>query len=407
MFGIFNKKNNYFDYASTTPLDARVFRAMKPYMVLHYANPSSLYKEGVEARRVVNEARKKVAGILQSRPEEIIFTSGGTESNNIAILGTYFYHKNVLKKEKIHFVTTSIEHSSALEVFEHVRNMGAKVTYVSPEENGVVNPKKIEEALRPETVLVSVMYANNEIGTVQPIREIGKIIKAFSAKSAKMPISPISPVSMIAFHVDACQGGLYLPLLVHDLGVDLLTLDGSKIYGPKGTGVLYKKGGAFSGLPLSPVIFGGGQENGLRSGTENVPGIVGFGEALLIAHKEKSTEIVRLRILRDKMQAELLGKVKGLKVNGDVDKRLPNNLNICLPGLDAEYAVLRMDVLGFALSSVTSCKTLSEDSSSYVVEELYRDSSCSKSSLRITLGRFTTQKQINDLVKALLTVLHR
>ena len=214
-------------------------------------------------------------------------------------------------------------------------------------------------------------------------------------------------VFAVAFHVDACQGGLYLPLLVHDLGVDLLTLDGSKIYGPKGTGVLYKKGGAFSGLPLSPVIFGGGQENGLRSGTENVPGIVGFGEALLIAHKEKSIEIVRLRILRDKMQAELLGKVKGLKVNGDVDKRLPNNLNICLPGLDAEYAVLRMDVLGFAISSVTSCKTLSEDSSSYVVEELYRDSSCSKSSLRITLGRFTTQKQINDLVKALLTVLHR
>jgi cysteine desulfurase len=398
MFGIFKKKYNYFDYASTTPLDPRVFRVMKPYMVEHYANPSSLYKEGVEARRVINESRKKVASILQSRPEEIIFTSGGTESNNIAILGTYFYHKNVLKKEKIHFVTTSIEHSSVLEVFEHVRNMGAKVTYVSPEENGVVSPKKIEEALRPETVLVSVMYANNEIGTVQPIREIGKIIKAISAKS---PTSPIS------FHVDACQGGLYLPLLVHDLNVDLLTLDGSKIYGPKGTGVLYKKGGAFSGLPLSPVIFGGGQENGLRSGTENVPGIVGFGEALHIAHKEKATEIVRLRLLRDKMQAELLGKVKGLKVNGDVDKRLPNNLNICLSGLDAEYAVLRMDVLGFALSSVTSCKTLSEDSSSYVIEELYGDSSCSKSSLRITLGRFTTQKQINDLIKALLTVLHR
>lgn len=401
MFEIFKKKYNYFDYASTTPLDPRVFRVMKPYMVEHYANPSSLYKEGVEARRVINEARKKVASILQSRPEEIIFTSGGTESNNMAILGTYFYHKNVLKKEKIHFVTTSIEHSSVLEVFEHVRNMGAKVTYISPEENGVVSPKKIEEALRPETVLVSVMYANNEIGTVQPIREIGKIIKAVSTRSAKMPISPIS------FHVDACQGGLYLPLLVHDLNVDLLTLDGSKIYGPKGTGVLYKKGGAFSGLPLSPVIFGGGQENGLRSGTENVPGIVGFGEALLIAHKEKSKEIVRLRLLRDKMQAELIGKVKGLKVNGDVEKRLPNNLNICLPGLDAEYALLRMDVLGFALSSVTSCKTLSEDSSSYVIEELYGDASCSKSSLRITLGRFTTQKQINDLIKALLTVLRR
>lgn len=381
---LFGTKRAYFDYASTTPLDKRVFKAMKPFISRAFANASSLYKEGVEVRKAIEEARKKVAQVLQSKPEEIIFISGGTEGNNIAILGTYFHHKNVLKKEKIHFVTTSIEHSSVIEVFEHIRSLGAKVTYVSPEEDGIVSAKKIEEAFRPETVLVSVQYANNEIGTIQPIREIGKTIK-----------------EGIVFHVDACQAGAYLSLLVHDLHVDFLTLDGSKIYGPKGSGILYKKRTA----QLVPIIFGGGQESGVRSGTENAAAIVGFAEALNIADKEKHEESKRLRMLRDRMIKELLGKIKNLRLNGDIAKRLPNNINICLPGLDAEYTVLRLDALGFAISSVTSCKNISEDSSSYVMEELYKNDSCAKSSLRITLGRFTTENEAGRFMKALLTVL--
>jgi cysteine desulfurase len=381
------KKRAYFDYASTTPLDPEVFDAMEPYLTKNFANPSSLYKEGVMAKKAIEEARKKVAGVLQSKTEEIIFTGGGTEANNMAILGTYFYHKNVLKKEKIHFVTTSIEHSSVIEAFEHLRSLGAKVTYVSPEENGMVSVKKIEEALRPETVLVSVMYANNEIGTIQPIREIAKVV-------CKMGIF---------LHSDACQAGSYLSLLMHDLQVDLLTLDGSKIYGPKGTGVLFKK----RSVMISPLTFGGGQENGIRSGTESVAGIVGFAEALTIAQREKAAEGKRVYAMRNRLLNELISRIPTLKVNGDLEKRLPNNINICIPGLDAEYAVLRLDALGYAVSSVTSCKNLSEDSSSYVIEELYKDQSCSKSSLRITLGRYTTETEVQGLIKNLLTVLQK
>jgi cysteine desulfurase len=394
-----NKKRAYFDYASTTPLDPRVYKAMMPYLSGVFANPSSLYKEGVEARKSIENARKKTAAVLQAKTEEIVFTAGGTESNNMAILGTFYHHKNILKKERIHFVTTSIEHASVLEAFEHVRSLGAKITYIAPEENGIISVKKVEAALTKETVLISVMYANNEIGTIQPVREIGRMLKSRKAEQ--------QDATNIVFHTDACQAAAYLPVLVNDLHVDLLTLDGSKIYGPKGSGILYRKGGGSEyGTPLEPILFGGGQEKGFRSGTENVAGIVGFGEAISIIQNERVEEVKHVKNLRDQLLGELLSKVKDLKVNGDRENRLPNNINICVPGLDAEYAVMRLDALGFAISSVTSCKTLSEDPSSYVIEELYQDDSCSRSSLRITMGRFTTIKEVNALAAALLTLLH-
>jgi cysteine desulfurase len=392
MFSLFKQKRAYFDYASAAPLDKRVLKAMLPYISGTYANPSSLYKEGVETRKAIDESRKVVAAVLQVKPEDIIFTGGGTESNNLALLGTFFHQKNVLKKEKIHIITTSIEHSSILEVCEQVKNLGGKVTYVSPKENGIIDPKEIEAAITPETVLVSVMYANNEIGTIQPIREIGALVKMKKEKGQD-----------ILFHVDACQGASYLSLKPHDLLVDMMTLDGSKIYGPKGSGILYKK----RILPLEPIVFGGGQEQGLRSGTENVASIVGFAEALRIAQLEKAAESEHLRKLQARIISSLTKEIKQLKLNGDADKRLPNNVNICLPGLDAEYAVLRMDVLGFSISSVTTCRTLSEDSSSYVIEELYKNEDCSRSSLRITLGRFTTEKEVDSLIKNLLTILRK
>ncbi|MFA6297082.1 MAG: cysteine desulfurase family protein [Candidatus Paceibacterota bacterium] len=392
MFSIFSKKRNYFDYASTTPLDKRVFKAMKPYLVEKFANSSSLYKEGVETGKALTESRRVVASVLQVKPDEIIFTGGGTESNNLAILGTYFSNIKKTHSHKSHFVTTTIEHSSVLEVFRYIEKLGGKVSYVAPESNGIVDVKKIEEAITSETVLVSVMYSNNEIGTIQPIREIGKIIKA--KKDAGQNI---------VFHVDACQGALYLSLLAHELLADFVTLDSSKFYGPKGVGILYKK----RNVSISPIIFGGGQEGGLRSGTENIPGIVGFAEALRIAGLERESQTKHLSAERDRIIDTLIKNVPGIMVNGDRIKRLPNNINICVPNLDAEYAVLRLDVLGFAVSSVTTCKTLSEDSSSYVVKELYGDETCSRSSLRITLGRFTTKREVNALIKALLTILKR
>jgi len=397
MFSIFSKKRNYFDYASTTPLDKRVFRAMKPYITEKFANSSSLYKEGVETGKALAESRRVVASVLQVKPDEIIFTGGGTESNNLAILGTYFkcvdgHLPHCVEDAHPHFVTTTIEHSSVLEVFRHIEKLGGKVSYVAPESNGVVDVKKIEEAITSETVLVSVMYANNEIGTIQPIREIGKIIKA--KKDAGQNI---------VFHVDACQGALYLSLLAHELLADFITLDSSKFYGPKGVGVLYKK----RNVSISPIIFGGGQENGLRSGTENIPGIVGFAEALRIVSLEREPQTKHLSIERERIINTLIENIPGIMINGDRIKRLPNNINVCVPSLDAEYAVLRLDVLGFAVSSVTTCKTLSEDSSSYVIKELYGDESCSRSSLRITLGRFTTKREVDALLKVLLIILKR
>ena len=365
---------------------------MKPYLVGKFVNSSSLYKEGVETGKALTESRKVVASVLQVKPDEIIFTGGGTESNNLAILGTYFNHVKKSHSHKAHFVTTTIEHSSVLEVFRYIEKLGAKVSYVAPEANGIVDVKKIEEAITPETILVSVMYANNEIGTIQPIRDIGKIVKAKKENSQD-----------IVFHVDACQGAIYLSLLAHDLLADFITLDSSKFYGPKGVGVLYKK----RSVAISPVMYGGGQEGGFRSGTENISGIVGFAEALRIASMEREQQSLHLTKERDRIIDELTKNIPTLIVNGDRIKRLPNNINICLPGLDAEYAVLRLDVLGFAVSSVTTCKTLSEDSSSYVVRELYRNDSCSRSSLRITLGRFTTKGEIDALLKALLTILKR
>ncbi len=360
---------------------------MKPYLGGKFANSSSLYREGVETKKALEDSRKTTASILQCQKGEVFFTSGGTESNNIAILGTYFHHKNVLKSERIHFVTTSIEHSSVLEVFRHLEALGAEVTYVVPEENGIVKAKKIEEALKKETVLVSVMYANNEIGTIQPIREIGKTLKARE----------------VLFHVDACQAALYLSLRVNDLGADFLTLDSSKFYGPKGVGMLFKK----HGVQISPIMFGGGQEESVRPGTENIAGIVGFAEALKIAAAKNEKESARLKKERERIFVSLLREVPNLIVNGDRELRLPNNVNVCLPGFDAEYAVLRLDVLGAAVSSVTSCKTLSEDSSSYVVEAIQKNTDCSRSSLRITLGRYTTSRDVSRLIAKILTIMKK
>ncbi len=257
------KKRIYLDYASTTPLSKEVFVAMKPYLTEHFENPSSLYVEGVHAKKAVMDARTAIARELECRVEEIIFTSGGTEANNLALLGLF---RNAMKTiAKPHVITSVIEHPSILEVCKQIEREGADVTYVSVGANGIVDPKEIQKALRAETVLVSIMYANNEIGTIQPIREIARVIQNFK-KAGSDPV----------LHTDASQAANYLTLKVESLGVSLMTLDGSKIYGPKGVGVLYKK----RSVGIEPILFGGGQEMGVRSGTENVAGIVGMAKAV-------------------------------------------------------------------------------------------------------------------------------
>lgn len=381
-----SQKRVFLDYASTTPVSAEVAKVMEPFASERFHNPGALYKEGVEARRTVESARAQVAKLLNVTSAEVFFTSGGTESDNLAIAGVF---AAALKRgiQSPHIMTTTIEHPAVLEVCKNIEKAGGKVTYLTPDEEGIVEAQKVKAALTPETILVSVMYANNEIGTVQPIKEIAKEVQTWrGSRKSKYPF----------FHTDASQAPNYLSVQMQTLGADLLTIDAGKIYGPKGVGALVVK----RNTEISAVTFGGGQEGGLRPGTENVAGIVGFAKALdsAISMREKETE--RISKLSSDLLQRILKEVPGAELNGHREKRLPNIVNICIKGLDSEFAVLKMDNLGVACAHVTSCKTSAEDSSSYVVGALGKKE-CTKSSLRFSLGRETTKKDLDFALEAL------
>lgn len=364
----------YLDYAAATPLDKRVKEAMEPYWEDKFANAGAIHGAGIEARKSIEEARKSVALILGSKPTEVFFTSGATESNNLAIFGTARLFK------KGHIITSEIEHPSVLEPIKALEKearlpdeQGFDVTYLKVGENGIVNPEDIKKSLKKSTILVSIIYANNKIGTVQPIRAIGKSIKDFNRK--------------IYFHTDACQASNYLNLKVETLGVDLLTLNASKIYGPKGVGVLYKK----SGVEIIPQILGGGHELGLRSGTPSTSLIVGLAKALILAQEMKDKEIQRLLELRDYFIKEILTKVSDSKLNGHSQKRLPNNANFYFKGCNAESLLIKLDLKGVASSVGSACASQPVDSS--------------QSSIRFSLGRQTNKKEIDYVIKVLCEVL--
>lgn len=400
MGGVMLKKRIYLDYAATTPVDARVRRAMEPYCAKEFGNPSSIHAEGNTAKKALDEARTKVARTLEAHAEEIVFTSGGTEANNLTIFGVV---SALSGKRTPHLITTTIEHSSVLEPLRELERQGrAAVSFVPVEPNGIVRSEKIVAALRPHTVLVSVQYANNEIGTIQPIRKIAQGIHNFNFKTSKLR------GFKTIFHVDACQAPLYLHYLVNALGVDLLTLDAHKIYGPKGVGCLYVR----RGTPLAPLIFGGGQEHGLRATTENVPGIVGFAEALRIASAEREKESVHIQKLRDILCTLIrangsISEKCNVVVNGSMERgeRLPNNLNLSLPGVDTEMLTLQLDAGGIAVSTKSSC--LKDEKSSYVVRALGADASHAESTLRFSLGRATTNKDIEYTVRVLAQIVEK
>ena len=411
-----NSKTVYLDYASTTPVDERVLKAALPFLKQNFHNPASLYKEGVVVKKRLDEARKTCADFLKAHPNEIFFTASGTEANNLIILGVF---RKALSEDvkKPHIITTAIEHPSVLEVCAYIERSGGEVTYVPVMENGIVDPREIKKALKPNTVLISVMYANNEIGTIQPIRDIAKLVRHYKKQRVTMEVAKLSsstcsrnghglggnlptPHSYPLFHADASQAVQYCEMNVLLLGVDFLTMDSSKIYAPKGTGLAYVK----RGIKIESLIFGGGQENGLRAGTENVFGIVALAEAMKIVEKMREKEGKRQAVLRDYLFSKILKEFPGVTVNGDLENRLPNNANVCFPNLDAEYAIFQLDAHGIACSSVTSCKNLSEDSSSYVVEAIGKPQ-CAKSSLRFTLGRGTTKDEINYLLKIIKEIL--
>lgn len=383
---LFNKKKNtqrvFLDYASTTPIDKKVLEAMGPFYIEKFFNPSSIYKEGVEIKNILKDTKESVARILHARKTDIYFTGSGTEANNLAILGLFKKYK---KEDFVpHFIFSNIEHPSILEVAKEIEKQGGEFTLVEVNEEGLINPQDILAAIKENTVLVSVMYANSEIGTVQNIPQISRLVKKYKTGAGRN----FSDYPFI--HTDASQAPNYLDINCERLGVDMMTLDGSKIYGPKGIGCLYKK----HSVGLEPIIFGGGQEEGLRSGTENISNIIGFTKALEIAVGMREKESERLKELRDYFIDQILEKIPNASLNGSKEHRLPNNTNVCIPGINAEFEVIRLDEKGIACAYTTACKTLGDESKSYVVEALGK-MDCAGSSLRFTFGRHTTKKDID------------
>lgn len=395
------KKNTtrriYLDYASATPLDSRVIKSMRKVELFLTGNPSALHLEGRQAKKMVEEARKSIAQNLSARVDEVIFTSGATESNNLAILGLYNALKDKYKKAgRIpHIISSSIEHKSVLEVLKHLESQGVVVTYIDPECDGTLSLKTLRKSLTPNTMLVSIMHANNEIGTINDIEEIVREVR-YARRKLGMTI-PGTPY----FHTDAAQSVTYVEIDMQKVGVDLLTLHSPKIYGPAGIGLLYKR----KGIDIDPIIFGGGQEDGLRSGRELPILAHGFAEAFSIAKKEMTKEVTRLTKLRDYFFKELYKTIPDAKINGNMENRLPNNVNVCIPNIDAEFAVICLDENGVACSSASTCMNTSDESYSYVLERIYGDKSCATSSLRFSLGRYTTKEEIDNCIKILNKVL--
>jgi cysteine desulfurase len=393
----------YLDHAATTYLDPRVKAAMGPYWEKNFGNPSSLHQEGCEARNALTSARKKIASLVGASPDEIIFTNGGTESDNLAILGTA---KSVIQRATLtltsdanvprwHIVTTKIEHHAVLNSCKELERQGFEITYLKVDKNGIVDLKELKKSLRKETILVSIMYANNEIGTIQPIAEISKIIRNFRLKEVQLPSMPL-------FHTDAIQAAGYFDLNVQKLGVDLLSVNGSKIYGPKGIGFLYVKRGA----RIAPLIYGGEQERGLRSGTENVPAIIGLSKAFEISRNERERESRRLIKLRDYLIQGILNKIPDSSLNGHPTSRLPNNVNATISGIEGETLILYLDANGIACSTGSACTSVSLEPS-HVITALGKSKKDAHCSIRFTLGRKTTQSDIDYVLKVLPKVVEK
>jgi cysteine desulfurase len=391
------EKRIYLDYASATPVDPRVSLSMKKVEKLCVGNPSALHLEGRTAKKVFENARKTIAGLIKARAEEIVFTSGATESNNLAILGLYNALSNKYKKagRTPHIISSSIEHKSILEVLKNLESKGVMVTYIDPQSDGTILTKEIRKALTKDTMLVSIMHANNEIGTINNIAEISKEVRHAKRKMG------MTIAGTPYFHTDAVQSANYVPINLEKIEIDLLTLHSPKIYGPAGIGLLYKK----VTTPINPIFFGGGQEDGLRSGRELPILAHGFAEALKISVGEMDKEVNRLIKIRDYFFKQILKVCPETKINGSLENRLPNNVNVCIPNIDSEFAVICMDENGVACSSASTCMNTSEESYSYVIEKLYGDKSCAGSSLRFTMGRFTTKSDVDNCVKILKKVL--
>lgn len=377
------KKRIYFDHAATTYTDPAVVKAMLPYFTKEYGNPSSLYEIGRKANGVLNDARRQIAQVLHALPDNIIFTAGGTESDNLALFGAAKANCTAGK----HIISTTIEHHAVLEVLDELKKEGFEITLLPVDKDGLVDPKEVAKAIRPDTILVSIMYANNEIGTIEPIAEIGReILKYRKANNTVYPY----------FHTDACQAAGYLELDTEKLHTDLMTVNGSKIYGPKGIGFLYVR----RGTKIKPIILGGGQERRMRSGTENVPAIVGLAKALSMAQSKKEKEVKRLTGLTKYLLTKLQKTIPKIKLNGPEigEKRLANNINVTFLDVEGEALLLYLDEYGIMASTGSACTSNSLEPS-HVLRALGLPYEYAHGSLRFSLGHCNSKADIDYLIK--------
>jgi cysteine desulfurase len=369
-------KRIYLDYAATTPTHPEVVEAMLPYWGQIFGNPSSLHCHGQEAKAAMEEAREKIAAFIGAQGEEIVFTSGGTEANNFALKGIAYANES----KGNHIITTAIEHHSLIEPCEFLARRGFECTYLPVDGYGSVDPGEVEKAITDKTIMVSVMHANNEVGTIEPIREIAEIAHSRG----------------IYFHTDAVQTVGHIPIDVNELGVDLLTISAHKLYGPKGVGALYIRGGT----RITSFVHGGGQERTRRAGTENIPGIVGFGKAMEIAEAGMAEETKRLLPLRDKLIKGLFECIDNIRLNGHPRQRLPNNVNVSIDFVEGESMLISLDLEGIAASSGSACSS-SSAKPSHVLLALGLPPEQAFGSLRFTLGRETVEEDIDRVLEIL------
>ena len=374
--------NIYFDNAATTKLDKEVLEEMMPYLTENYGNASSIYKLGRESRKAVETSRERIAKVLNCEPDEIYFTAGGSESDNTAIKGIARANKN----KGNHIITSKIEHPAVLETCKALEKEGFEISYISVDENGIVNLEELKNFIKPTTILITIMFANNEIGTIQPIEEIGEIAKE----------------NNIYFHTDAVQAIGSMKIDVQKLNIDSLSLSGHKFYGPKGIGALYVK----KGVKFEKFISGGHQERNKRAGTENVAGIVGIGKAIELTYNNLDKHNKKIKELRDYYVEQVKEKIPYIKINGDMEKRLPGNSNISFRFIEGEGLLLNLDLKGICASSGSACTSGSLDPS-HVLLAIGLPHEIAHGSLRITIGKYNTKEEVDYLVKNLVEIVSR
>jgi cysteine desulfurase len=373
----------YLDHAATTPVHPDVAKAVYDVMNNHHGNPSSMYSVGREAKDLLEKAREQVAGLICADPEEMFFTSGGTESDNLALWGVVCSRKG----QGSHIITSSIEHHAVLNSCAYLaEHLDCSVSYLPVDSDGLIDPDDVKQAIRKDTALISIMHANNEVGTIEPVSEIAAI-----ARDNGVP-----------FHVDAVQSVGHIPIDVDQLGVDILSLSGHKFYGPKGVGALYVR----KGTPFAPPLRGGGQERDYRSGTENIPGIVGLGQAAVIAQRDMGAEMGRLEGMRDALIRGIEEQIPGARLNGHRKNRLPHNVNIAFAGIEGESLVVGLDLFGIAISSGSACSTGDEEPS-HVLRSLGLPDQYLNGAIRLSLGRTNAEEDIPFVIEKLFGLVHK